>query len=58
MTNLNKEFAFRVLFEDPETGEELRPICDPTSNKDGFIIHVSNKSGTRKWRHVIHTEEM
>lgn len=58
MTDTNKEFAALLLFQDPETGEELRPACEPKDECGGIAIYVSNKDGTRKWKHTIRTEEI
>lgn len=59
MKNLNEVFARRLLFTDPETGEELRPKYEPQSDGEGgFILYVTNKDGTRNWKHTIRTEEM
>jgi len=59
MKNLNKVFAGQLLFTDPETGEELRPKYEPQNDGEGgFILYVTNKDGTRNWKHTIRTEEM
>jgi len=58
MDNLNKVFANQLLFTDPETGEELRSKYEP-QNEDGLLtLYVTNKDGTRNWRHIIKTEEI
>jgi len=58
MSDVNREMVADFILTDPETGEELRPIKEPICNNEFFIIDVSNKSGTRKWRHSIKTEEI
>ncbi len=63
---LNVAFAARLLMSDPETHEELRPVADPVdaardaknSMGGGYELIVANKSGTRKWKHTIRTEEV
>jgi hypothetical protein len=61
MNDINKELAqlhFKLLFQDPETGEELFP-CAGTKNENGqFIFEVYNKSGRRGWKHTIKTEKI
>ena len=59
MDTINSLLANNILFQDPETGEELRPLSAPDSDENGdLVLLVENKSGTRKWKHTIRTEEV
>jgi len=61
MKDLNALFANQLLFTDPETGEELRPKYEPmfdNEDPDGFVLYVTNKDGSRNWKHTIKTEEV
>lgn len=59
MNQTNAESAAGILFEDPETGEELRPSAGFHTNDNGSIcLKVENRDGSRKWMHTIKTEEM
>lgn len=58
MDEINEKLAIQILMTDPETGEELRPICSPKCIDDSYVIIVSNKDKTRKWKHQIFTEEL
>ncbi len=58
MNETNATFAYRLLFEDPETGEELRPDGSLKNNEDGsYTLTVTSKDGSRKWAHRISTSE-
>lgn len=58
MDDLNQVFAARLLFTDPETGEELRPKYEPQDEAGGFALYVTSKDGKRNWKHTIRTEEI
>lgn len=59
MDTINSLLANNILFQDPETGEELRSFSAPDDDENGnLILLVENKSGTRKWKHTIRTEEV
>lgn len=59
MDSINSLLANNILFQDPETGEELRPMCAPDDDENGdLILLVENKDGSRKWKHTIKTEEV
>ena len=58
MIKINMKLANTLIFEDPETGEELAPTSPPESTKEGMVIFVSNEDGTKKWKHTIKTEEV
>lgn len=59
MNSINSLLANNILFQDPETGEELRPLSAPDSDDDGnLILLVKNFDGTRNWKHTIKTEEI
>lgn len=58
MEHLNQVFAGQLLFTDPETGEELRPKYEPQNEDGGFVLYVTNKDGSRNWKHTIKTEEI
>jgi hypothetical protein len=55
---INKNLANSLLFEDPETGEELRPEGLPVSENGLMVVIASNKSRSRRWKHSIKTEEI
>ena len=55
---LNKELANTLLFEDMETGEELRPEGPPEDVHGSLELIVRNKDGSRRWKHIIRTEEL
>ena len=55
---LNQLFANQLLFEDPETGEELRPKYEPMTADGSFVLYVTNADGSRNWKHTIKTEEV
>jgi hypothetical protein len=55
----NAKFANDLLLTCPETGEELRPYCEPFTNDEGaLVLLVQNKDGSKKWKHKIWTEEV
>ena len=54
---VNKDFAFDILFKDPETDEILRPETIGIENEK-LVIYIRDKSGKRKWKHTIVTEEI
>lgn len=58
MEHLNQVFAGQLLFTDPETGEELRPKYEPQNENGAFVLYVTNKDGSRNWKHTIKTEEI
>ncbi len=59
MNNINSLLANNILFQDPETGEELRPLSAPDTDENGdLILLVENKDGSRNWKHTIRTEEV
>jgi len=60
MKDFNAIFAHQLLFTDPETGEELWPKYEPMfdDDPDEFVFYVTNKDGSRNWKHTIKTEEM
>jgi len=59
MDSINSLLANNILFQDPETGEELRPISAPDEDDNyDLVLLVENKDGTRKWKHTIRTEEV
>ena len=58
MEHLNAIFANQLLFTDPDTGEELRPKCEPQDEDGVFTLYVTNKDGSRNWKHTIKTEEL
>lgn len=55
----NRDLAAQILFKDPITDEELRPLHHPHLEDDGtkLVMIVTNKEMTRSWRHTIQTEE-
>jgi len=56
--NPNTIMARDILFEDPLTGEELRPSKAPYCEGANLILEVENESGEQKWKHTILTEEI
>lgn len=57
-SEVNQRLAFNLLFRDPENDEELRPTGPPHNINGALVITVSNRDGTRKWKHSIQTEEL
>ena len=55
---INANMAWEILFQDPETKKELRPICAPAYKENGLVLDVESKDGTVKMRHTIISEEM
>ena len=55
---LNKQLANTLLFEDMETGEELMPEGLPADVHGSLELIVRNKDGSRRWKHIIRTEEL
>ena len=58
MNDLNMIFANQLLFKDPETEEELRPMYEIRREDGKNVLYVTNKDGTRKWKHIIKTIEI
>ena len=48
MNDLNMIFANQLLFKDPETEEELRPMYEILREDGKNVLYVTNKDGTRK----------
>lgn len=58
MDKVNQEFAGQLLFEDHETGKELSPSRDPQNEDGNIVLCVTNRDGSRNWKHTIKTEEI
>lgn len=58
MDDINAKFAWELLFTDPETGEELRPISSPSVVGGAVVLLVTSQDGSRTWRHIVSTEEV
>jgi hypothetical protein len=58
MSQTNQELAAQILMTDPETDEELCPCAAPEAVDGVLVLLVTNKDGTRKWKHSIKTEEV
>ena len=58
MNEFNRDLANQLLFADPETGEELRLKYEPQNYNGALVLYVTNRDGTRNWKHTIKTEEL
>ncbi len=55
-TQLNMQYAYRLLFIDNSTGREMSPVCPPTLDGNSLTLVVETLDGTTKLRHTITTE--
>ena len=58
MDHLNKVFANKLLFTDPDTGEKLRLKYEPQDEGGSLALYVTSADGKRNWKHAIKAEEI